>query len=125
MERKITASIVEVELKEVTFKRRKQSKNSSFKMIYTYEIDKNQIKFDCDFDFKLTKLHIKSKYEYEVELHELEEDEIEDFLLEDENEVFYPLFSKMSGLIMKITEEVNRFPFITPTEIWEVERKNG
>lgn len=122
MVRKITASIVDMELKEVTFKRRVKKQDATSIMNYTYEVSGNNVKYECEFEFKLNTLFIKAKYFYEVVLYEIEDDEVEKFILNDEEEVFLPLVSKMSGLIMKITDEVTPFPFVASPEIWQIEK---
>ncbi|WP_203332642.1 hypothetical protein [Planococcus beigongshangi] len=120
MERNITASIVDMELREVTCKTRAKKQKFSTTLEYSYEIEGTNVRYDCAFDFKLTTTHIKAKYFYEVSINDIEEEDLEEFILEEEEEVFFPLLSKMSGLIMKFTDEINPFPFVTPVEFWEM-----
>lgn len=122
MDRKTSASIVEIELKQLSYKKNIKKRKPYFKMLYSYEANGNNVMFDCEFEFRLSTMMIKSKYFYEIILHDLDPTEVDEIIKSDEEEVFFPLLSKMSALIMKVTEEVNPFPFVTSTEIWNIER---
>ncbi|MFG3612354.1 MULTISPECIES: hypothetical protein [Rummeliibacillus] len=128
MEKRLKISIQDIELLELDFK--KTTNKTSEVSAVNIEVDikeKNEkengyqvkVAFNADFNVTSRNLEINGKYLFLAVFAEIENlEEFNQMVEERKYEMSFPMLSKISSLITKITEEARPFPLIVPPVAW-------
>ena len=122
----LSVAIKDLELKELAFNTIETTVKQNYGLNLSVTInpekdEKNEFHVDFlgDFHIESAGMHIKGVYLFSIVIYNFEKiEEVEEFLREHEANIAFPMLSKISGLVAKISEEVRSFPLIIAPRQW-------
>jgi hypothetical protein len=128
----LSVAIKDLELQELVFNTIETTSKSNHGLKIKVTIDKADLKlkefhvdYIGDFHVESAGMQIKGSYLFSIVIYNFEDEvEAELFLKEHEANLAFPMLSKISGLVAKISEEVRSFPLIITPNKWIKKEKN-
>lgn len=123
----IQISINTLELLDIDFKsnyNHKDGNKEETSLDISYEIqDKETVDFTINFVYVEKQIRVKGSYLFSIEIKNLEN--LNDFIENEKEQLIYPVYTKISGIINYLTDQVLPFPLIISPSIWIDDSSEG
>lgn len=118
MKNELHIKILDIELQNLHFKKIEKNVEFEKNMNINFDINGDIVDFLCSFFLRMSEIEIKGEYLYKVSIENPDGIALERFVNKEKFDIAFPVLNKISGLVAKITDEVNTFPFVVPSHYW-------
>ncbi|GGP17310.1 hypothetical protein [Oceanobacillus neutriphilus] len=122
MKKDFSISIVDLDLVSVDYQVNRNLKEEKHDMNIDYTIDNDKkINFNIELIYEKEDIKVNCNFKFVIVISEL--DEIDKFIEENEKDILYPVYMKMSNVVSFLTDQSHLFPININPGIW-IENEN-